>query len=304
MTIKQKPGLPYSGNSRFNGQKSSRMETLEEENRQIKQKIVELEAVCERLRTESREKDALIARLKLEKIQSIAAMETQEKELFDAILDLSRLTEAHRQAMRVMKGSIKRSIKHCFGKENFGLKQKILVAEEKCQQTEKRMKTVKDELGSIKTQLKEENTKAHNQLTQAQSRLRSTEKKLMQISEAHKQALNRLHMSFGGSVRNFLGQKLGLDQADKVLFERERLRIEKEKLDHEQFCLEREREIQAKKIAKGEEKCCVVCLDEEQDVDMTFVPCGHNICCRECSNRLKICPACRQPIQKYIKTFH
>jgi len=304
MTVKQKPVLPYDMNSKSYGPKSSRMKTLEEENRQIQQKMADLEAVCKRLRAESLAKDAEIEKLKLEKVQSTAAMETQEKELFDAILELSRLTEAHRQAMKLMKGSIKRSIKHCFGKENFGLRQKILVADEKCEQTEKRMKTVKNELGSIKMQLKEESSKAQNKLTQAQNRLRSTEEKLLQISEAHKQALNRLHMSFGGSVRNFLGQKMGLDTADEVEFERERLRIEKEKLDHEQFCLEREREIQAKKIAKGEEKCCVVCLDEEQDVDITFVPCGHNICCRECSKRLKICPACRQPIKKYIKTFH
>jgi len=304
MTLKQNPGLRYTVDSRSNGNKTDRMETLEQENQQFQQKISDLEATCERLKAEGRQKDAIVERLKLEKVQSIATIEKQEKELFDTILELSRLTEAHRQAMRLMKGSIKRSIKQCFGKENFGLTQKILVAEEKCQKTEKRMKIVKDELGTIKTQLKEESTKANKQLTQAQSRLRDTEKKLMQISEAHKQALNRLHMSFGGSVRNFLGQKLGLDRTDEVKFERERLRIEKEKLDHEQFCLEREREIQAKKIAKGEEKCCIVCLDEEQNVDMTFVPCGHNICCRECSKRLEICPACRQPIKKYIKTFH
>jgi len=280
------------------------METLKEENRRYLQRTTDLEALCERLRTESREKDAVIERLKLEKDQSTTAMEVQEKELLDTILELARLTEAHRQAMIRMKGSIKRSIKQCFGKENFGLKLKILVAEEKCQQTEKRMKSAKDELGNIKSQLKEETTKTQTQLNQAQNRLRSTENKLLQISEAHKQALNRIHASFGGSVRNFLGQKLGLDRTNEVEFERERLRIEKEKLDHEQFCLEREREIQAKKIAKGEEKCCIVCLDEEQNVDITFVPCGHNICCKECSKRLKICPACRQPIQKHIKTFH
>jgi len=155
-----------------------------------------------------------------------------------------------------------------------------------------------------KVRWKEQEAKADQEITQTKYQLWDAEKKLLKTSEKYCRAQNQLETSFTTSVRSFLGNKLGLDRTNSEKFERERLRIEKAQVDHEQQRLVRERKLQAEKIARGEEKYCVVCMNEEMEVDITFLPCGHNICCKQCSIKLKSCPKCRGHITRYIKTYH
>lgn len=163
---------------------------------------------------------------------------------------------------------------------------------------------MKAKLEQEKIMRDKEEARADQEITQTKYRLWAAEKKLVKTSEKYSRVQNQLETSFTSSVRSFLGNKLGLDRTDSEIFERERLRIEKEEVDHEQQRLVRERKLQAKKIARGEEKYCVVCMDEEMEVDITFLPCGHNICCKKCSSKLKSCPKCRGNITKSIKTYH
>lgn len=162
----------------------------------------------------------------------------------------------------------------------------------------------KAKLEEEKVRSDKQEAKAEQEITQIKYRLWAAEEKLVETSEKYSRAQNQLKTSFTNSVRIFLGNKLGLDRTNSKLFESERLRIEKEKVDHEQQRLVRERKLQAKKIARGEERCCVVCMDEEVEVDITFLPCGHNICCKKCSSKLTSCPTCRSDINKSIKTYH
>ena len=53
-----------------------------------------------------------------------------------------------------------------------------------------------------------------------------------------------------------------------------------------------EKEIQNVK----ESRLCKICLDRE--VSQVFLPCGHSICCNMCIIGIKICPICRENIQK------
>jgi len=267
-------------------------------------RISELEEECTNLRTEAWEKDAIIERLKNDKAALEKINKKQVDELFNTIIKLASITEAHQQAVRHLKRTVKGSIKHFIWRRNTELLIRVTEAEKKLQLRERELATANEALEKIKADLNNVRAKADEQISRTKYRLWEAEKKLVKTSEKYSVAQIQLKATFTSTVRSFIGQKLGLHQTDAQIFERKRLRIEKEKLGHEQECLLRERRVQAKIIARGEEKCCIVCLDEEMDVDITFLPCGHNICCKNCSTQLKTCPACRQSISRSIKTFH
>jgi len=175
---------------------------------------------------------------------------------------------------------------------------------EKLETTENSLQQMKAKLEEWKVRHDKQEAKADQEITQTKYRLWAAEQKLVKTSEKYSRAQNQLETSFTNSVRSFLGNKLGLDRTNSEIFERERLRIEKAKVDHEQQRLVLERKLQAKKIARGEEKCCIVCMNEEMEVDITFLPCGHNICCKKCTSKLKSCPKCRVHICTSLKTYH
>jgi len=269
-----------------------------------KERIAELEMECTNLRSKAWEKDAIIERLRNDKAALEKINKKQVAELFSTIIKLASVTEAHQQAVRQLKKTVKGSIKHFIWRRNTKLLVRVTEAEKKLQLRERELATANQALEKIKAELNAEKDKTDKQVSRTKYRLWEAEKKLVKTSEKYNVAQKQIKATFTGTVRSFIGQKLGLDQTDAAIFERERLRIEKERLGHEQECLLRERRVQAKIIARGEEKCCAVCLDDENDVDITFLPCGHNICCKKCSAQLKSCPACRQSISKSIKTFH
>jgi len=46
---------------------------------------------------------------------------------------------------------------------------------------------------------------------------------------------------------------------------------------------------------------CVVCMDAP--FETVFLECGHLACCQKCSEKLKLCPICRNPILRVIPIF-
>jgi len=46
---------------------------------------------------------------------------------------------------------------------------------------------------------------------------------------------------------------------------------------------------------------CVVCMDAP--FETVFLECGHLACCQSCSEKLKLCPICRNPISRIIPIF-
>jgi hypothetical protein len=46
---------------------------------------------------------------------------------------------------------------------------------------------------------------------------------------------------------------------------------------------------------------CVVCMDAP--FETVFLECGHLACCTACSEKLKLCPICRNPITRVIPIF-
>lgn len=46
---------------------------------------------------------------------------------------------------------------------------------------------------------------------------------------------------------------------------------------------------------------CVVCMDAP--FETVFLECGHLACCAKCSEKLKLCPICRNPIIRVIPIF-
>ena len=46
---------------------------------------------------------------------------------------------------------------------------------------------------------------------------------------------------------------------------------------------------------------CKVCMDH--NVGVLFLPCQHLICCEPCSDSVKRCPLCRQPLLELSKRF-
>jgi len=224
------------------------------------------------------------------------------------------LIEAHNQAHRYLQRTIFGSIKSYIWKKSKSvqdLQTRLAIAESKSQELETKLEKTNQALKQVEADLKEEKIRgekreawADQEITKAKQLQWTAEIKLLNTTEKYSQARCQLETSFASSVRSFLGNKLGLDRTDSEVFEREKLRIERAQVGHEQQRLSRERELQAIKIAKGEEKCCAICMDEEKEVDITFLPCGHNICCQSCSNKLAVCPVCRVCIAKSIKTYH
>jgi len=49
------------------------------------------------------------------------------------------------------------------------------------------------------------------------------------------------------------------------------------------------------------ENTCVVCMDAP--LQTVFLECGHLACCVECSEKLKLCPICRNPIARIVPIF-
>jgi len=277
-------------------------DTLELENKRLMKKMEELQALCERLSKEGQEKDTVLERLREEKMEVDANCRSQREKLCDTILKLARVTEAYQQVKKQMKRSVKGSLKNYLGKKNFELKLDVAVKWEKCLHMEKQIETWSEEASNCRKLLDERKATTDKLIGKAKHQQWDNEHKILQLSESHKKVLNRLQTSFGDSVWSFIGKKFRDDKKENS--EQEQLRLQKKLLDDEQSRIERERKIQALKIARGEETCCIVCLDEEQLVNITFDPCGHNVCCLECSQQLKVCPKCRQTISKYIKTFN
>jgi hypothetical protein len=46
---------------------------------------------------------------------------------------------------------------------------------------------------------------------------------------------------------------------------------------------------------------CIVCMDAP--LETVFLECGHLACCTKCSEKLKLCPICRNPITRIIPIF-
>merc|ERR1719499_2576000 len=114
----------------------------------------------------------------------------------------------------------------------------------------------------MKANLKEEKVRcdeieawADQEISQAKQRLWTAEKKLLSTSEKFTKAQCQLETSFTSSVRSFLGNKLGLDRTNSEVFEREKLRIERAQVGHEQQRLSRALDLQARRIAEGKQKC-------------------------------------------------
>ena len=68
--------------------------------------------------------------------------------------------------------------------------------------------------------------------------------------------------------------------------------------------LEQEKQnIQKQKQNLEDARLCKICMENE--ICYVFIPCGHQITCENCAvnGEFKICPVCRQPIEKRFKTF-
>lgn len=46
---------------------------------------------------------------------------------------------------------------------------------------------------------------------------------------------------------------------------------------------------------------CIVCMDAP--FETVFLECGHLACCNDCSQKLKLCPICRNPITRIIPVY-
>lgn len=46
---------------------------------------------------------------------------------------------------------------------------------------------------------------------------------------------------------------------------------------------------------------CIVCMDNP--LETVFLECGHLACCMRCSDKLKLCPICRNPIARVVPIF-
>jgi len=61
-------------------------------------------------------------------------------------------------------------------------------------------------------------------------------------------------------------------------------------------------EFTAQETKEEEDKdICKICF--ERDIECAIVECGHTVLCLECSNGLKLCPMCREPIQKILRIY-
>eukprot|EP01094_Clydonella_sp_ATCC50884_P026341 TRINITY_DN7194_c0_g1_i2.p1 TRINITY_DN7194_c0_g1~~TRINITY_DN7194_c0_g1_i2.p1 ORF type:complete len:430 (+),score=68.16 TRINITY_DN7194_c0_g1_i2:142-1431(+) len=54
-------------------------------------------------------------------------------------------------------------------------------------------------------------------------------------------------------------------------------------------------------VTPGEPELCVVCMD--QGVNTVFLECGHLACCKECSEKVRKCPVCRQNIVRVLPVY-
>lgn len=52
---------------------------------------------------------------------------------------------------------------------------------------------------------------------------------------------------------------------------------------------------------KNEAHTCKICF--EKPADCVILECGHICACMGCAQPLKLCPMCRQPIARVVKTF-
>ena len=66
----------------------------------------------------------------------------------------------------------------------------------------------------------------------------------------------------------------------------------------EGFTIEKTLDIKNIKIYEDDIVECGICMDKEKQI--VFYPCGHYYCCSGCSQRVKLCPICRQTITNYI----
>eukprot|EP01116_Phalansterium_solitarium_P007055 TRINITY_DN1952_c0_g2_i1.p1 TRINITY_DN1952_c0_g2~~TRINITY_DN1952_c0_g2_i1.p1 ORF type:complete len:424 (-),score=125.44 TRINITY_DN1952_c0_g2_i1:206-1477(-) len=57
--------------------------------------------------------------------------------------------------------------------------------------------------------------------------------------------------------------------------------------------------VQQKPEAEG--NTCIVCMDAP--FETVFLECGHLACCARCSDKLKLCPICRNPIVRVVNIF-
>jgi hypothetical protein len=58
-----------------------------------------------------------------------------------------------------------------------------------------------------------------------------------------------------------------------------------------------------KKKEYDEDGICKICM--ENPIDTVMVECGHQVICYTCSPLVgSICPLCRQPIIRVMKTYH
>ena len=48
-------------------------------------------------------------------------------------------------------------------------------------------------------------------------------------------------------------------------------------------------------------KVCRICMDKE--IDAIFLPCGHVYCCSQCAKSVKVCPFCRQQVEKISHAY-
>ena len=51
-------------------------------------------------------------------------------------------------------------------------------------------------------------------------------------------------------------------------------------------------------IFEKQELICVICL--ENKIEVINLPCGHFKTCKMCSNKMKLCPICRQTIERRV----
>jgi hypothetical protein len=56
-----------------------------------------------------------------------------------------------------------------------------------------------------------------------------------------------------------------------------------------------------KSNAGSEAGQCIVCMDAP--FETVFLECGHLACCAACSEKLKLCPICRNPIVRIVPIF-
>ena len=84
--------------------------------------------------------------------------------------------------------------------------------------------------------------------------------------------------------------------------ESERARLQQRRREEESRRVRRPSKIRSafkrmmgrKKPPTGEAAECVVCLDAPTGVKLK--PCGHLVLCEACSQRVDVCPVCREPI--------